>query len=92
MNTIATLASKVGITSKTTNVLADLALFLTLITMVPYDKELMQIVPVTWTPFIIKAGIFAQVALRFLKAYLVKQESTEPTPPPLLVNSDGTLR
>ena len=82
MNTlISTLAAKIGLTSKVTSVLADVALFLTLVTMVPYDKELMQIMPVTWTPFIIKAGIVSQVALRFLKLILQRSEGQPEVPP-----------
>jgi hypothetical protein len=83
MNTlIASLAAKIGLTSKVTSVLADVALFLTLITMVPYEKELMQFMPVTWTPYIIKAGLMAQVALRFLKMILQGAEHT-PVPTPV---------
>lgn len=93
MNTIiAALASRIGINSKIASHLADLSLFLTLLTMVPYDKEVMQLMPVAWTPYIIKAGMVSQIALRYLKSVLQKTESAEPIEPPILVKPDGTLR
>ena len=75
-------AAKVGLNARRTSFIADATLFLTLLTMVPYDKELAQLMPVSWTPWIIKIGLFAQIALRYLKSVLVKREFEEPESQP----------
>lgn len=52
---------------------ADIASALTMVSMIPYDKDTMdiinQVVPPTWIPFIIKAGIMATVILRLWDRY-----------------------
>jgi hypothetical protein len=58
---------------------SDITAALTTIALIPYDKDTMDIinhlVPPTWVPWIIKAGIAATLLLRFAGRY------TQPPPP-----------
>lgn len=59
---------------------ADIASALTMISMIPYDKDTMniinQIVPPNFIPFVIKAGIASTLILRLWNRYSTKVDST----------------
>lgn len=50
---------------------------LTILAALPYEKDLMQILPVEWTPYVIKAGLVSTLLLRVAAFF------APPTPSPL---------
>ena len=58
------------------DLLTGLSGVLTLLAATPYDKELVQVIPPAWTPWLIKVGLIATLLLRVL-AYFAP-----PTPSP----------
>lgn len=60
---------------------SDVTAFLTMLAMIPYDKDTMEIVnhvvPETWIPWVIKLGLVATLGLRLFGRYLHQEAKTE---------------
>lgn len=67
---------------RTIDILTAIAGGLTVLAMVPYEKDLLGLFPPTWTPYLLVIGAVATVALRILKAFL------PPPVPPASVSVD----
>lgn len=67
-----------------TLIAADITAGLTAMSMIPYDKDTMniinQLVPPQWIPWIIKAGIVSTMMLRLYSRYFVKSQPSTATP------------
>lgn len=64
------------------DLLTGLSGALTIIAATPDNKDVMPLLPVSWQPYIIKAGVLATVLLRIL-AYFAKP-TPSPLPPPVM--------
>lgn len=67
---------------KLTLITSDIIAALTMLSMIPYDKDTLQlvnaVVPPSWIPWVIKAGIASTVVLRLISRYTTKTEPKTP--------------
>lgn len=64
---------------------ADVMAFITIISMIPYDKDTMNIinhlVPTSWIPWVIKAGASATIILRLWDWWVKRRQAQQPMTP-----------
>jgi hypothetical protein len=59
------------------DLLSGISGVLAMLAAVPFDKDTMQLIPVEWQPYVIRAGLLAALILKVLAFY------APPTPSPL---------